>query len=88
MLWPKKNSYKEFDNEKKFLQLKNCPPTPHNFSNGPCLSHIGMCRSKGRYGSVFGPKNGYRLYPFWSRIGFSRKLRQCMKGFVVSIPND
>ena len=28
MLWPKKNSYKEFDNEKKFLQLKNSPPTP------------------------------------------------------------
>ena len=26
MLWPKKNSYKEFDNEKKFLRLEN-PPT-------------------------------------------------------------
>ena len=42
MLWPKKNSYKEFDNEKKFLRLKNSPtptpPTPrHNFSNGPSL---------------------------------------------------
>ena len=36
MLWPKKNSYKEFDNEKKFLRLKN-PPPPHNFSNGPSL---------------------------------------------------
>ena len=23
MLWPKKNSYKEFDNEKKFLRLEN-----------------------------------------------------------------
>ena len=23
MLWPKQNSYKEFDNEKKFLQLEN-----------------------------------------------------------------
>ena len=32
MLWPKKNSYKDFDNEKKFLQRENCPP-PHNFSN-------------------------------------------------------
>ena len=30
MLWPKKNSYKEFDDEKKF-------PSPHNFSNGPSL---------------------------------------------------
>ena len=26
MLWPKKNSYKEFDNEKKFLQLENSTP--------------------------------------------------------------
>ena len=26
MLWPKKNSYKEFDNEKKFLGLENSPP--------------------------------------------------------------
>ena len=25
MLRPKKNSYKEFDNEKKFLRLKNYP---------------------------------------------------------------
>ena len=31
MLQPKKNSYKEFDNGKKFLQLENS----HNFSNGP-----------------------------------------------------
>ena len=26
MLWPKKNSYKEYDNEKKFLRLENPPP--------------------------------------------------------------
>ena len=36
MLWPKKNSYKEFDNEKKFLRLENSSPT-HNFCNGPSL---------------------------------------------------
>ena len=36
MLWPKKNSYKEIDNEKKFLRLENYPP-PHNFSNGRSL---------------------------------------------------
>ena len=36
MLWPKKNSYKEIDNEKKFLRLENSSPT-HNFSNGPTL---------------------------------------------------
>ena len=28
MQWPKKNSYKEFDNEKKFLRLENFPPLP------------------------------------------------------------
>ena len=34
-----KKSYEEFDNEIKFLRLKNSPPppTPHNFSNGPSL---------------------------------------------------
>ena len=25
MLWPKKNSYMEFGNEKKFLRLENSP---------------------------------------------------------------
>ena len=39
MLWPEKNSYKEFDNEKKFLRLEN-PPPPHNFSNGPSLTSL------------------------------------------------
>ena len=28
---PKKNSYKEFDNEKKFLPLENSPPPPITF---------------------------------------------------------
>ena len=37
MLWPKKDSYKVFDNEKKFLRLENSPP-PHNFPNGRSLS--------------------------------------------------
>ena len=37
MLWPKKNSYKEFDTEKKFLRLENSPPPSHKFSNGPSL---------------------------------------------------
>ena len=39
MLRPKKNSYEEFDDEKKFLWLENSPP-PHNFSNGPSLIAI------------------------------------------------
>ena len=33
----KKNSYEEFDNEKKFLRVENSPPH-YNFSNGPSLS--------------------------------------------------
>ena len=33
MPWPKKNSYKEFDNEKKFL----LPNPRHSFSNGPFI---------------------------------------------------
>ena len=31
MLWPKKNSYNEFDNEKKFLRLENPPFPPITF---------------------------------------------------------
>ena len=40
MLRPKKNCYKEFGNEKKFLWLENfpTPPPPHNFTNGPSLN--------------------------------------------------
>ena len=37
---PKKYSCKEFDNEKKFLQLESSPPLPHNFSNGPSLNTV------------------------------------------------
>ena len=39
MLWPKKNSYKEFDNEKNSCRSK-IPPPPHNFSNGPSLKGV------------------------------------------------
>ena len=50
MLRPEKNSYKEFDDEKKFLRLENSPP-PHNFSNGPSLTthvngHFWRCMLK------------------------------------------
>ena len=37
MLRPKKNSYKEFDNEKNSCGSK-IPHSPDNFSNGPSLS--------------------------------------------------
>ena len=47
MLWPKKNSYKEFDNVKEFLRLENSsplPPPPHNCSNGQSLTEDGCLR--------------------------------------------
>ena len=28
MLWPEKNSFKEFENDKKFLLLEKPPPPP------------------------------------------------------------
>ena len=42
MLWPKKNSFKEFDNEKNSCGSKIPHPTPHThkFSNGPSLSYF------------------------------------------------
>ena len=40
MLRPKKNSYKEFDNEKIFLRLENSFPLPHNVSNGPSFRKL------------------------------------------------
>jgi len=48
MLRPKKNSYKEFDNEKKFLRLENSLPLPppHNFSDGPSFSWYLMLYSR------------------------------------------
>ena len=63
MPWPKINSYKEFDGEKKFLRLENSPP-PHNFSNSPSLrkefnSHrTGLGHKYGHRFIVLGHKYG------------------------------
>ena len=43
MLWPKKKTYKEFDNKKKFLRLENSP-LPRKSSNGPSLSGLKISR--------------------------------------------
>ena len=44
MQGPEKNSYKEFNNEKKFQRLENSPPpAPHNFANGPSLIVPSSC---------------------------------------------
>ena len=40
MQGPEKNSYKEFDNEKKIPAARKSPPPPHNFSNGPSLTYL------------------------------------------------
>ena len=41
MLWPNKNSYKEFDNGKNPCGSKiSVPPPPHNSSSGPSLKHV------------------------------------------------
>ena len=42
MLWPKRNSYEEFDNEKKFLRLENSPPPPTFLMVCPLSLHIGV----------------------------------------------
>ena len=41
MLWPKKNTDKESDNEKKFLRLENSPRL-NDFSNGPSLNKTNL----------------------------------------------
>ena len=66
MLWPKKNSCKEFDNEKKFLRLENSPP-PHNFSNGPSLTKDKKFK---HLGGVYNQNNnhGNRRYGDYGRI--------------------
>ena len=38
MLFPKKNSYKKFDSEKKIPAARKSPPPPDNFPNGPSLT--------------------------------------------------
>ena len=40
MQGPEKNSYKEFDNEKKIPAARKSPPLLHNFSNGPSLTYL------------------------------------------------
>ena len=58
MQWPKKNSYKEFDNEKKFLRLET--PPPHNFSNGPSLNSKEP--SKGIFTEGYSGKYNFLLF--------------------------
>ena len=49
MQGPEKKLYKEFDNEKKFLQHENSPSPPPNISNGPSLIKLHL-----RYFVTFG----------------------------------
>ena len=71
MLWPKKNSYKEFDHEKQFLRLENPPPPPrHKFSNGPPLTGDGCLRKP-----CFEKRSGLIIFtkliaPYQGKSGF------------------
>ena len=42
-----KSTYKENNNENKFMRLENSPPLPRNFSNGPSLNIMIDSLSKG-----------------------------------------
>ena len=56
------------------------------------VSHIGMCRPKGKVFALLWSENGYRLLIFvWNRVWFSRELRECTNvffKFIASIPNE
>ena len=52
MLWSKKNSYKEFDNEKNSCGSKILLP-PHKFSNGPSLKWTTIRRGCAKYRDQF-----------------------------------
>ena len=60
MQGPEKNSYQEFGNEKKFLQVENFPP-PHNFSNGPSLMDEEMVKRQ-HFSMVFDSLNDGTVY--------------------------
>ena len=55
MLRPKKNSYKEFDNEKKFLRLKNSPP--HNLAGVQFFCFLFIYESYQNYTNSKGTAN-------------------------------
>ena len=70
MLWPKKNSYEEFDTKKKFLRLEHSP-SPYNFSNGPSL----MLRE-------WGTKKRFCLVPSSKAVwGFTNQRLTCDQAF-------
>ena len=57
MLWPKINSYKEFDNERKIPAARKFPsphPPPHNFCNGPSQK-TAVCKDFTETGSLWHP---------------------------------
>ena len=76
---PKKNSYKEFDNEKKFLRLENSPPPPpHKFSNGPSLTGDGCLREP-----CFEKRSGLIIFteliaPYQGKYGFRNPGNFCL----------
>ena len=89
MLWPKKNSYEEFDNEKKLLRLETSPPpSPITFLmvrplyRGCCLFNRYVLKKKElivrKYLQRFRDNNkGERRYKISvCKVCFSRKDKQ------------
>ena len=91
MLWLKKNSYKEFENAKKFLRLENSPspPPPNNFSNGPSLrqsnsdSSHQLCQV-GKKISVL-VSHGKVFIKFYLKRKLNTKLTQAVCGDIRAI---
>ena len=70
--------------EKEKLKI-GCYPFASSRGVLPCISHIGICRRR------FGLQKGIDSAHFDLESGMvfeSIKLRECMKVFIVSIPNE
>ena len=67
MLWSKKNSCKEFDNEKKFLRLENSPPPP------PPITFL-MVRPLERQRRRLARLDLPLIVTFWSSITWSPRV--------------
>ena len=50
------------------LLIKICPGRGRGVL--PYISHIGMCRTKGKVFAPFLSENGYTLYSFWFGFGY------------------
>ena len=94
MLWLKKNSYKEFDNEKKFPRLENLPPAPPpNFSNGPSLRYVinnysptaKLIFRLGDYSTILTEPEVNNSFSIFTRSDLSRIRKETIKKTIILI---